>query len=56
MTSLCLCVFLFSYVYTGNVYNACDTTIILILYSLKMALGRKFGRTKISTVVERSNV
>ena len=32
------------HVYSGNVHNACDT--IVILFSLKMALGRKFGRTK----------
>ena len=39
---------------SGNVHNACDT--IIILFSLKMALGQKFGRTKIYTVEERSRV
>ena len=40
---------------SGNIHNAFDT-IIIILFSLKMALGQKFGRTKISTVEERSRV
>ena len=40
---------------TGNVYNACDT-IIILLYSLKLALGCKFGRMKTYAVVERSSV
>ena len=40
---------------TSNVHNACDT-IINIIVSLKMAQGRKFGRTKSCVVVERSSV
>ena len=42
--------------YTSNIYKACDTVIHVMLFSLKIALGQKFGKTKTDIAVERLSV